>query len=61
MSKVGGLQFSRPVFYWDSKDKLMELGQFKSDCHILFSGLLCDLKEKQRVGLLINWLGRQAT
>ena len=39
----------------------MELGQFKADCHILFSGPLCDLKEKQRAGLLINWLGRQAT
>ena len=61
MSKVGGLQFSRPVFDWDSKDKLMELGQFKAGCHILFSGPLCDLKEKQRAGLLINWLGRQAT
>ena len=61
MSKVGGLQFSRPVFDWDSKDKLTELGQFKADFHILFSGPLCDLKEKQRAGLLINWLGRQAT
>ena len=61
MSKVGGLQFSRPVFDWDAKDKLTELSQFKADCHILFSGLLCDLKEKQRAGLLINWLGRQAT
>ena len=61
MSKVGGLQFSRPVFDWDSKDKLTELGQFKADCHVLFSGPLCDLKDKQRAGLLINWLGRQAT
>ena len=31
MSKVGGLQFSRPVFDWDAKDKLMELSQFKAD------------------------------
>ena len=61
MSKVGGLQFSRPVFDWESKDKLTELGQFKADCEILFSGPLCDLKDKQRAGLLINWLGRQAT
>ena len=61
MSKVGGLQFSRPVFDWESKDKLTELGQFKADCAILFNGPLCDLKEKQRAGLLINWLGRQAT
>ena len=61
MSKVGGLQFSRPVFDWDAKDKLMELSQFKADCNILFTGPLCDLKDKQRAGLLINWLGRQAT
>ena len=61
MSKVGGLQFSRPVFDWESKDKLTELGQFKADCNILFAGPLCDLKDKQRAGLLINWLGRQAT
>ena len=61
ISKVGGLQFSRPVFDWESKDKLTELGQFKADCEILFSGPLCDLKDKQRAGLLINWLGRQAT
>ena len=61
MSKVGGLQFSRPAFDWDSKDKLIELGQFKVDCHILFSGPLCDLKDKQRASLLINWLDREAT
>ena len=61
MSKVGGLQFSRPAFDWDSKDNLTELGQFKADCHIPFSGPLCDLKDKQRAGLLINWLGRPAT
>ena len=61
MSKVGGLQFSRPVFDWESKDKLTELGQFKADCAILFNGPLCDLKDKQRAGLLVNWLGREAT
>ena len=38
MSKVGGLQFSRPVFDWESKDKLTELSQFKVDCEILFTG-----------------------
>ena len=61
MSKVGGLQFSRPVFDWDAKDKFMKLSQFKADCNILFTGPLCDLKDKQRASLLINWLGRQAT
>ena len=27
----------------------------------MFNGPLCDLKEKQWAGLLINWLGREAT
>ena len=40
---------------------MTELEQFKADCDILFSGTLCDLKEKQRAGLLVNWLGREAT
>ena len=61
MSKVGGLPFSRPAFDWNSKDKLTELGQFKADCQVLFSGPLCDLKDKQRTRLLINWLGREVT
>ena len=61
MSKGGGLQLSRPASDWDSKDKLTELGQFKADSHTHFSGPLCDLKDKQRAGLLINWLGREAT
>ena len=26
-----------------------------------FDGPLCDLKERQRAGLLVNWLGREAT
>ena len=40
---------------------MTELEQFKADCRILFDGPLCDLKEKQRTGLLVNWLGREAT
>ena len=61
MSKVGGLQLSKPVFDWSVSDKLTELEQFKADCEILFNGPLCDLKEKQRAGLIVNWLGREAT
>ena len=41
-------------------NKLPELEQFKADCHILFNGPLCDLKERQRAGLLVNWIGREA-
>ena len=40
---------------------MTELEQFKASCKIIFDGPLCDLKERQRDGLLVNWLGRQAT
>ena len=52
---------SKPSFDWGANDKLTELEQFKADCDLLFNGPLCDLKEKQRAGLLVNWLGREAT
>ena len=61
MVRLGGLQLSKPSFDWGASDKLTELEQFKANCDILFNGPLCDLKEKQRAGLLVNWLGREAT
>ena len=61
MSKVSGLQFVEPRFDWEACDKLTEIEQFKADCKILFEGPLSDLKDKQRAGLIINWLGREAT
>ena len=61
MSRVGGLQLSKPVFDWNVSNKLTELEQFKADCEILFNGPLYNLKEKQRAGLIVNWLGREAT
>ena len=51
----------KPTHDWGVKDKLTELEQFKADCNILFNQPLCDLKEKQWVGFLVNWLGREAT
>ena len=59
MSKVGGLQLSKLVFDWSVSDKLTELEQFKAHCEILFNGPLCDLKEKQRAGLIVNWLAEK--
>ena len=61
MSRISGLQLSKPIFDWESCDKLTEWEQSKADCRILFDGPLCDLKEKQRAGLIVNWLGREAT
>ena len=59
MARLGGLQLVKPTFDLGAKDKLTELEQFKADCHILFNGPLCDLKDKQHAGLLINWLCRK--
>ena len=61
MARLGGLQMVKPSFDWGASDKRTELEQFKANCHILFNGPLCDLKEKQRAGLLVNWLGRETT
>ena len=61
MLRARGLQLSKPVFDWGVSDKLTELEQFKADCEILFNGPLCDLKKNQRAGLIVNWLGREAT
>ena len=60
MARLGGLQLVKPLFDWGASDKLTELEQFKADCDILFNGPLCDLNKKQRAGLLVNWLGREA-
>ena len=35
--------------------------KFKADCKILFDGPLSNLKDKQCAGLIVNWLGREAT
>ena len=61
MLRLGGLQLSKPSFDWGASDRLTELEQFRADCDILFNGPVCDLKDKQRAGLLVNWLGREAT
>ena len=50
----------KPRFDWDAHD-LTEIEQFKADCKILFEGPLSDLKDKQRAGLIVNWLGRETT
>ena len=51
----------KPSFDWGSRDKLMEIEQFNANCKILFDGPLSDLKDKQKAGLIVNWLGREAT
>ena len=61
MSKVLGLQLVKPKFDWEARYKLTEIEQFKVDCRIIFDGPLCELKDKEHTGLIVNWLGREAT
>ena len=60
MSKISGLQLVKPKFNWDTCNKLTEIEQFKADCRILFDGPLPDLRDKEKSGLIVNWLGRDA-
>ena len=53
------MQFNKPKFDWDMKDRLCELEQFKQECSVLFQGPLSEMKDAQKVGLVVNWIGRQ--
>ena len=53
------MQFNKPKFDWEAKDHLSELEQFKQECSVLFQGPLSEMKDSQKVGLIINWIGRQ--
>ena len=55
------MQFNKPRFDWEVKDQLSELEQFKQECSVLFDGPLSEMKDQQKAGLIINWIGRQCT
>ena len=55
------MQFNKPKFDWKAKDRLSELEQFKQECSVLFDGPLSEMKDQQKAGLIINWIGRQCT
>ena len=46
-------------FDWEAKDRLSELEQFKQECSVLFQGPLSEMKDAQKAGLVVNWIGRQ--
>ena len=46
---------------WEVKDQLSELEQFKQECSVLFDGPLSEMKDQQKAGLIINWIGSQCT
>ena len=53
------MQFNRPKFDWEVKDHLSELEQFKQESSVLFQGQLSEMKDSQKAGLIVNWIGRQ--
>ena len=53
------MQFNKPRFDWEVKDRLSELEQFKQECSVLFQGPLSEMKDTQKAGLIVNWIGRQ--
>ena len=55
------MQFNKPRFDWEAKDRLLELEQFKQECNVLFQGPLSEMKYPQKAGLIVNWIGRQCT
>ena len=59
--KMSGMQFNKPRFDWEAKDRLSELEQFKQECNVLFQGPLSEMKDPQKAGLIVNWIGRQCT
>ena len=53
------MQFNKPRFDWEGKDRLSELEQFKQECSVLFDGPLSKMKDQQKAVLIIYWIGRQ--
>ena len=44
------MQFNKPRFDWEAKDRLSELEQFKQECSVLFQGPLSEMKDAQKAG-----------
>ena len=53
------MQFNKPRFDWEATDHLSELEQFKQECSVLFQGPFSEMKDAQKAGLVVNWIGRQ--
>ena len=53
------MQFNKSKLDWEVKDHLLELEQFKQECSVLFYGPLSEMKDSQKAGLIVNWIGRQ--
>ena len=51
------MQFNKPKFDSGAKDHLSELEQFKQECSVLFQRPLSEMKDAQKAGLIVNWIG----
>ena len=51
---MSGMQFNKPRFDWEAKDRLSELEQFKQECNVLFQGPLSEMKDPKKAGLIVN-------
>ena len=51
---MSGMQFNKPRFDWEAKDRLSELEQFKQECNVLFQGPLSEMKDQEKAGLIVN-------
>ena len=57
-----GMQFNKPRFNWEVKDRPSKLEQFRQECtHFYSNAPLCHIKDAQKAGLIVNWTGRQCT
>ena len=55
------MQFNKPGFNWEAKDRLSKLEQFRQECNVLFQDPLSEMKDAKKAGLILNWIGRQCT
>ena len=58
---MASLNYYKPKFNWDALDKLSELDRFKSECEVLFAGPLDESPANKQAGLVVNWLGSEAS
>ena len=54
---MSGMQFNKPRFDWDAKDRLSTLEQFRQECNVLFQGPLSEMKghAESRFDCELDW------
>ena len=57
---MANYQIKRPKFNWDTKEKLVELENFKTDVTIILMVHTIKMENNEKTSIVLNWLGRQA-